>query len=419
MIKKLCLIISLSVILVQFINAQPHPASQSLLLQQSPLLQGAGSIGAAIPMEDASGFYYNPAQLGYFSRENNFSVSVLPQKTRWIPRFNFDLNFSSYSIAAGYNFKNSKRGLPLSIGVGYTHNKMDFNEMLHIGPNLGFGGTYISPYDYEIFDCFSVGASYEYYLIFNLGISVKSINSLMSNNPALERGILKSNSTAFDFGAMITAPLSKLYFDDFNVKIDNNTLIKPKVDFTLGYSLTNVGKELYYSSPAIKYALPKTARLGYSFNFGIELYKDAFKFNLLDYSFTAEAENYLVEENLESGISYKNIMGDIKIGKNLIQLEDDKTVSVHRGHILRIFDTLVLISGRVYGRDDEFSGKTNGYGITSQGIFKILNDVIDEPIVDYITEHFNLEYYNTNIYVDTLNETNLIGLVINYKGVKF
>jgi long-subunit fatty acid transport protein len=63
----------LLLIIIKPIYSQPV-AAEFLGLQQSPLLIGAGQIGAAIPMKDASGFYYNPAQLGYFSHENNISV---------------------------------------------------------------------------------------------------------------------------------------------------------------------------------------------------------------------------------------------------------------------------------------------------------------------------------------------------------
>jgi hypothetical protein len=60
--------------------------SPYLNLPQSPISAGAGWIGAAIPMKDAAGFYFNPANLGFLSKENNLSLFVMPQKTKWVPK---------------------------------------------------------------------------------------------------------------------------------------------------------------------------------------------------------------------------------------------------------------------------------------------------------------------------------------------
>lgn len=78
-----------------------------LELQQSPLLFGAGQIGVSIPMSDPLGFYYNPSQLGYFSRDNNLSMLALPHKTKLLKYFapNLNLSFNTYGMTAGYTLK--------------------------------------------------------------------------------------------------------------------------------------------------------------------------------------------------------------------------------------------------------------------------------------------------------------------------
>jgi len=383
---------------------QGEAAVPFLVLQQSPLLHGAGQIGTAIPMKDASGFYYNPAQLGYFSQENNLSLFFMPQKTKWLGNYFLDLSFQSFGIAVGYNFKKDDNDLPLSIGVGYLHNKLDYGD--YFGPKQS----------YDAFDCFSVGASYDYYLLFNLGMSIKSYTSILPESPTeSEIGFPSASGTAFDFGAMITAPFSKLLLNDYKFNLDEKSVLKPKVDFTLGYSLTNVGKKIYYIDPAQADPIPRTARLGYSFNFALELSDNwVKKLNVVDYSFTAEAEDILIKRDSLGNTEYQNFLGDINIGKHLIELKGDQSVVVHRGHILRLFETIVIISGRFNGNGFD-NRKTNGIGLSSEGLFKLLNTSINNPVINYLTNHFVLEYYDTNIFVDSGFDTNLKGLVLNFR----
>lgn len=396
MIKKYYLIV-LVLILIRPIFSQGESAVPFLVLQQSPLLQGAGQIGAAIPMKDALGFYYNPAQLGYFSHENNLSISFMPQKTQWLfPEW----KFQSFGISAGYNFNKDKNGIPLSIGIGYIHSKFDFNDDI-----VGF---------YNSFDCFSVGASYDYYLLFNLGLAVKPFTSKFTYSG----GPYEAKSTAFDFGAMVVAPLSKLFFDNLKLNLNSKYLIKPKVDFTLGYSMTNIGKKISYVDPAQSDPIPRTARLGHSTDLAIELFSKTDKLSLLDYSFTAEAENLLFKYDSNQKIEYKNFLGDIKIGKHLIQLKSDGKVVVHRGHIFRLFETLIITSGRYNGSGYD-NIKSKGLGFSSEGLFKLSGILLNDPIVDFIAKHIVLEYYNANTFVDSGLETNFKGLVVNFRGFNF
>ncbi|MFH0735445.1 MAG: hypothetical protein V1773_13200 [bacterium] len=413
---------------------------QFLNNQQSPLLLGAGLIGAAIPQDNASGFYYNPAQLGYFANENNFSVFFMPQKTELIPDMS-SLTFNSFSIAAGYNFNKNKNGLPLSIGIGYIHNKMDYGSFKRTTlPDFEI----VDSYDlFESFDCFSVGASFDFYLLFNLGFSVKSFSS---NVAITTMDIpIESSGTAFDFGVMITAPVSKLLFNNYKFDLGNNTFIRPKTDFTLGYSLTNVGKEItrdfdlqdnvvYMYEPIETQPIPRTAKLGYTFNFGFELATKSITLDILQYSFTVEAENSLINPYYIYGIEevedmpfnpfyrgkyeYKNIMGDINVGKNLIRLKGDKNVIVHKGHIFKFFETLTIVTGRLNGKNYN-SSKSSGIGFSTKGLFKLLSAGTNNPTINYIANHFVLEYYNTYTFIDTDYERNYKGLVISYKGFEF
>jgi len=415
MAKKYCSLLLL-LILVKPIDGQT--VMSTMYLQPSPLFIGAGNIGTASPMQDATGFYYNPAQLGYFSRENNLSISYMPQKTEWLKNILPNLSTLSFGLSAGYNFKRNNNDLPLSIGVGYLHNKFSFGEYVRTGPD---GPDPIGTYEsYDKFDCFSLGVGYGELVKFNFGISIKSYKASPAESPIIEEVNLNGiDGTAFDFGLMIVTPLSEMFFPNQKINLEGGSFLKPNVDFVLGYSLLNVGKEVVYADPAQKDPLPRTARLGYSFNFSLDLHSSKSTFDLFDYSFSVEADDRLIKWSDDgSNFKYQNILGDIKIGKNLIELRGDDYTTVHRGHILRFFETVIFTSGRFHGGGYNHR-KTDGLGVSSEGLIKLYSLLADDPNVDYVADHFVLEYYDTNIFTDSEAESNFKGLILNVKGIEF
>lgn len=274
------------IVLVHTSFAQGEAAVPFLVLQQSPQFTGAAQVGVAVPPIDPMGFYLNPAVLGETSKEFNFTTLFLPSKVDWL---NFGrIEFSTFGMSLGYNFENSILNIPLSIGIGYIKNRLDYGEFVRMGPE---SPDPISSFDsYDEFSSLSFGVSYEFYLKFSAGITTKSFKSVLSDLPTESepaRGTVEDN--AFDYGFLITAPISKLFYNDmmFNVKDDWN--IKPKTNISLGYSLTNIGDELIYFDQAQSDPIPRTARLGYNINLGFDLVSDNLKFNLLDYYFIAEA----------------------------------------------------------------------------------------------------------------------------------
>ena len=201
--KKYQLFLILSLI-CKLSFAQGEAAVPFLKLQQSPLLLGAGQIGVSIPMSDPSGFYFNPGQLGYYSRTNNLSFLTLPQKTRLLESLAPGMSFQTFGLTAGYNFKRNENSIPLSIGFGYIHNRVTFGEFVSQNSTSEV---------YDEFDCFSIGTSYEHYLIFNLGFSIKPFNSHLGLSWE-ENTPIEASGTAFDFGALVIAPISKLSLND-------------------------------------------------------------------------------------------------------------------------------------------------------------------------------------------------------------
>jgi hypothetical protein len=391
-----------------FIFAQGYSAVPFLTLDQSPLFNGAARIGTAVPMQDPTGFYYNPAQLGYYSLDNNFSVLFMPDKTVLLNVVPNDVVTSnSYAVTAGYNFKTNGSNIPFSLGIGYLHNILNYNSSNIQGA-------------YDSFDCFSIGACYDYYLLFNLGFSIKSFTSNLGTSPISQTVNYKATGTAFDLGAMIIAPFDKLFLSNTQLDIGNTTL-NPILKATVGYSISNLGKEVYYVDPSQSDPLPRTARLGYNLNLGFKMKIAGAVLPVIDYSFTVEAEDLLINPYVNqyiSGYSYKGILGDINIGKNLIQLKGDDNVLVHKGHIFNFFKTLTIVSGSFSGQ--QFSGyTTNGWAVSTEGLFNILDKNIANPVFNYLFEHFNLEYFHSENSFSSVYDPKPDGIAVYFKGVEF
>lgn len=385
-----------------------------LVLQQSPMLIGAGDIGTANPMQETMGFYYNPAQLGYFSRNNSLSGFFMPQKTKWSPGFNLPAStLQSSGLTLGYNYRSMK--LPLSFGFGYINSKLDYGDVI-----VNNSASPVDYNSYDYFDCYSFGLGFDYYINFNLGFSVKTYRSVLGTDLIDNRTVShRARGTAFDFGIMAITPISKLLLRNARYNLSDEISLAPDFNFTLGYSISNIGKKVSYTDPAQGDPLPRTARLGYSFNLGTDLLLYGTKINAFNYSFTAEAEDLLLRRNSDTtGINYQGLFGDIEFGSHLIKLQSDSRVTVHRGHIFRFFDTFYLTTGRI-NRGAFLNYKSNGIGISSEGVFKLLNIIIDNSAINYIAEHWVLEYYNTNAMIDTPFERNYKGIALYYRAFGF
>lgn len=374
-------------------------------MQQSSLLLGAGQIGVSVPNDDVLGYYFNPAILGYSARKNHVSISLMPDKTIWMKNYQRkDVTFNNYGFNLGYNLRSTKLDLPISIGVGYLHNKFDYGEYYH---TTEFSPEIIGEsQSYDQFNSFSLGIGINYFIKFNIGVSLKSYESQLPIGPSTNNNLSIANidGTMIDYGAMLILPISELLLNEIKYQVDNSLGIKPFTNFSIGYSASNLGDEVYYVDESQKDPLYRTARLGYTFELGFDLLLRKTKINFINYSFSAEANDVLIEPRNEfnNGINYQSGIGDIDISKNLIQLISNDKVIVHRGHIFKFFDTLILTSGRFAGRGYQSTMSTDGIGFTSKGLFKLLNSVSDNSTINYLTEHFEIEYFDSNYLIGNM-----------------
>jgi hypothetical protein len=395
-------------------------------LQQSAFLFGAGQIGTSIPNDDVLGYYLNPAILGHSARNNHASFSIMPDKTLWSVYGSNRTTFHNYGLNLGYNLKSTGMNLPISVGLGFVHHKIDYGKW---GITSEFGPEIIGNSEpYDLFNSFSFGIGIDYFIRLNIGFSLKSFDSQLGgvviNDQINEYSV---DGTMIDYGILLTLPISELLNSDkLHIQLDRHTSLTPTTNISFGLSKNNIGDEITYFDEAQKDPLSRTARLGYTFEFGLDLNLEKYTINFFKYSFSAEAQDLLInepEENITPTDKYQSGLGDINFSDNIISLKSNNKVLVHKGHIIKFFDTFILSTGSFSGRYYDMIQKTSGVGFSSKGLFKLLNPYLEADALKFITEHFVIEYFDTDYIIG--NKTfgqgtiNFDALSIHFVGFEF
>ena len=390
--------------------AQGEAAVPFLLLQPSPSLSAMGQTGTALPTDDPFGFIWNPAQLGYTSQTNNLSFIFYPSKIDWLPTFNLGLEIKGSAFNTGYNFKDLI-GIPISAGFGYSDLTVEFGKFFRYDE---FGNLISASDARDNYRAYSFGIGLDYYIRFTAGFSFKNVSSLLSDRPTGPDSIrISADVNVIDFGFLLTVPVIKLIDKDLKFGIENRFL-KPYFDFSLGYSKSNIGDDVTYSGLPFSDPLPRMDRIGYTISTGIDIISDELNLNTFNFALTVEADDILV--GWDSTWFYQSTLSDLKPWKHLISIEGTDNIVSHIGLKFDFFETFSLYTGHFSGRGFD-ERKTNGYEIKSSGLFKLWALWANNPITDFISNHFDVRYYNTNFFADHEFETKMTGLAFHLKNI--
>jgi hypothetical protein len=372
--------------------AQVEVAITTLTLNPGSQSFGMGGAGVSVPSSDPFSFFNNPALLGYSAQTNNISTQFYPLKYF---RNDSDIpTFTNSGFSAGYNFGKILNSLNLSGGVGFITSNYDYG-MSSAYVDMPEFGKEIS---YNKYNAFGIGVSLDYLINLSFGFTVKYIDSKLTPQPGLTvapHGESKLN--AIDWGLLLTVPISRLAFNDLAYKPYVNAEIKPVVNLSLGYSRSNIGKEVLYDGywPWNKEPLPLTAKLGYTLSLGSDLLICEHLINIFSYDISVEAEDLLVKID-NHGISYQGLLGDIKPLTNVIAGKRTGSIILRKGQRINLFETITLLYGSYYTEYIYESGnRTNGFVLSSNGVFNILSWKFDEnPYLKYFLDHFEIKYIN-------------------------
>ena len=184
---------------------------------------------------------------------------------------------------------------PLSVGFGYSYFELNFGEFLRTDEE---DPTPIGTFDsMDYYNAYSIGFGIDYYAQFNAGFTFKSVTSILSDRPTgEEQGMGKAEPNVVDFGLLINVPVFKLIDEDMLIELEGDMLLKPDFNFSLGYSKSNIGDEVYYIDPAQADPLPRMDRIGYGISTGFDLLGDNFQMEVLNFSLTVEADDILIDK---------------------------------------------------------------------------------------------------------------------------
>ena len=386
--------------------AQGEAAVPFLLLNPSPSLSAMGATGTALPTEDPFGFLLSPAQLGNNSLNNNLSFIFYPTPVDWIPAFNADMELNALAFNVGYNFKDLI-GFPLSFGFAYSNPELNFGEFLRSGegdpePIETFGAK-------DYYNAYSFGLGVDYFVQLSIGYTIKDITSILSDRGSEESPWGSWTGNAYDFGILLNVPVIKLIDENLLLPVDEGLNGKPTFDFSLGYSKSNIGDEVYYIDKNQADPLPRVDRTGYGLSAGFDLISKNLSLNMFTISFTSEAEDILVTRDTLANSEYQSTWSDLNFWKNIIMIEGDEDIVSRTGTKLEFVESFAYYFGHFSGRG-YYVRETNGYEIRAKGLFKLWALWANEPITDFFRDHFDIIYYNTNYFADHEFETNMTGL---------
>lgn len=388
--------------------SQGEAAVPFLLLQPSPSLSAMGQTGTALPTDDPFGFIWNPAQLGLSSQTNNFTFIFYPSKLEWLPLFNLDLEIKASAFNAGFNFKDLMN-IPLSVGFGYSKVEMNFGEFVRTGPGSPDPLGTFEPKDF--YNAYSFGIGLDYLIQLSVGYTFKDITSILTDRPiGTDSGAVKAETSVYDYGILLNVPVLKIIDDKMNIVLSDELTAYPTFNFSLGYSKSNIGDLIYYIDPNQSDPLPRIKRIGYGISAGFDLAADNLRFNALNLSFTVEADDILISR---SGMpsSHWEYQDDLDIWENVILIKGNNKIVSHAGTKLDFAETFSYSFGHFSGRGFD-SRKTNGYELKLKGLLTVAAHWANHPVTNFLRDHLDVRYYNTNFFAGHELETKMTGLAL-------
>jgi len=300
----------LSILSFSYSQGPGSAAVPFVLIGPSPALASYQGASAVFPTDDSFGFYYNPAHLGVFSKDNNFAFQFFPKKMQWLPEFNFsDLTFNSYSFAGGYVLRDYLNDeIDLNIGIGYLRTVLSLGESVETDVTGNELRTFRSS---ENYDAYSIGLGFEYYACFSFGYTYKKINSNLA--PAgIQVGTETADGTAdvsaHDVGLLVSLPIIT---DDDDYTFEGMQLFS---NAYLGYAISNIGGFVKYSKEYPGDPLPKTAKLGLGFSLGLIESYGSHDIKIIEVGLANEANDLLIE----SGKYQSFFNSDIDLIENVL-----------------------------------------------------------------------------------------------------
>lgn len=367
-------------------------AVQFLQLPASAEMYGMGYTSVAVASDDPMFPYYNPAQLGMQSFQNNLSVGF--NSSDWLNRYFPGIKVSTFAANGGIDLRRFIKGIPhLSLGFGYSRLKIDFGKYNFYFPN--------NSESYDKTDNFTLSAAMDYYIKASLGFTYKHVFSKMGGKLEFEGKLkeLSAKADLYDWGVFIQIPVFPILEQSLSrpVKIYHN--LSPVFDLTFGFSNSNLGQNsIFYVDPDQADPLPRFARTGIGLLAGFNYEADGVALMPVKAKWSLESNDLLVRPKDPRGWEYQSGFGDINFFKEVILGKTNYETEKLKGWELNLLETVSLYGGR-FEEDIEMGNRhfnSNGWSIRTQGIVKVLRIIFPEMFgrnaLSYVLSHLDFRY---------------------------
>lgn len=387
-----------------------------LLIPPSPTMNGLGrGIGVCLPSDDPFAGYLNPANGLQLFKGNAYHYSKL--KTRWLPNLADDM-YLHYDVL---NVGLLPQKYSVKAVLSFHETYLDLGEQIMMGETPeDYLGTFRS---YMKAEALTLGVGFRKNIFGKLPIDFafgitrkKAIQELLISADTTS---VKSSNIFYDYGTLISVPISSKYYSFIKNKEFNNDF---EIQFTpsFGYSISNVGGDVSFIDPSSADPSPRYLRTGLASSI-ILSYKSLW--NIIEWKGGRSASDILVvpRYNFDDPIKYQSgFDNDIDFIRNVIRSKSDSSIQIHRGDEWTLFEIYTFRFGREIDVTGRIDIVTSGYGYNSTGIFKILYFLLDEPIFKQIPDYivFKYDYSRLEESIDhPLNNTTFDSFSITFNNI--
>jgi hypothetical protein len=224
----------------------------------------------------------------------------------------------------------------------------------------------------------TLGIGLEYGIRLDIGGTLKWITSNLSPiGTEQEQGAATAEVTAYDFGLLLEAPAGDLIMSLLSSEDQAGGSIRPILDFSTSYALSNIGDEVVYIDPDQADPLPRNVTTAVGLVAGVEGTIHAIPWNFGTVRWTRQGEDLLVTRHADGSFEYRSGLGDMDFVDDVLLGHDNPDIAQKSGWEVELFEVVAFRGGQ-YRQPYGTERRTSGFGLQLAGIVKAIH-LIAEP----------------------------------------
>lgn len=395
---RLLFLLSLLLPLQAVAQNLPIPALPFLEIPASPGINAIGGAGVAAQTPDPHAFLYNPAQLGIAALETQAAGTLYPAGSiEWLSVG--DLSIGSTALQAGVDLRSNN--IPLTVGIGLAQTALRFGDRVFVGEDGNALATY-EPQDR--YRALSLGAATTGAVRIGLGGTFRHITTTDQATYADNSlDVTRLSGVSFDMGVLVNADVTRL------LGVSSADMFYPDLKVSIGYSQTNIGREIFYTGSPKASPMPRTARIGWSLSAGFDIPLQSNRLRLLQTDVSLQSEHLLVRQGPEGEYSYRRFLGDMNLFENGLLGRSSEIVTARNGIRFTLAETISFSRGHFDGWGFD-NVSTRGTDIHLAGLLKIIGTLAGQDSLRMFAESYDVRFTRSTYFKGGPNESSFSGV---------